>query len=81
MSQGKAFAGLPIGAKRDDDGVITHLKFKNRVRATPLRAVLVLVRTNLTEGILADVDLDGCVNLHVHSQYKDRLILDDLPEV
>jgi len=44
-------AGKPVAVRKDKDGDITHVKFKNRDRMTPVEQAVNMTKQGKTEGI------------------------------
>lgn len=76
-----SFAGRPVGARRDKDGKITHLKFSRRIRATSIKKVYSVIRQSQAEGIKIVACNDNELKLVLDERVMGFESLDDLPEI
>ena len=44
-------AGKAVAVRKDADGDITHIKFKNRSRITPIKQAINMFKQGLTSGL------------------------------
>ena len=74
-------AGKAVGVRKDKDGDITHIKFKNRKRATPLKQAINLYKQGLTSGLQLNQTRRGREYLQGIADGKEENNLDNLPLV
>ena len=81
LSHKNGYAGKPVGARRDDNGNITHILFQYRARAMPLQAARRAVTAKKTFGLRLCREGSGLPSIVLNGELKSIRTLDDLPEV
>ena len=73
-------AGKPEAVRKDDEGNITHFKFKNRAKMTPLDQAINMTKREETSGIRVNQTGAGREYLQDKPDNSKKDNLDDLPE-
>lgn len=80
MTSKKNNAGKPEAVRKDSDGDITHIKFKNRERMTPLDQAINMTKERKTKGIRVNKTKQGREYLQDIPDKSKKDNLDNLPE-
>lgn len=75
------FFGYPVGARRDLDGVITHILFQYRQRGMPVQAVRRAITAKKTIGLKLDRSDSLDIRIVLDGTLEHISDLDDLLEV
>lgn len=73
-------AGKAEAVRKDKDGDITHIKFKNRDKMTPLKQAINMTNDGLTSGLRVNQTEDKREYLQGNPDGKTKNNLDNLPE-
>lgn len=76
----KPSAGKPVAVRKDADGDITHVQFKNRTRMTPLDQAINMTERGETSGVRKNQTEAGREYLQGNPDGAEKNNLDNLPE-
>ena len=76
----KNYAGKAKAVKKDKDGDITHILFKNRRRFTPLKQAINMTKQGLTNGLQVNKTEKGREYLQGIGDGLEKNNLDNLPK-
>ncbi len=73
-------AGKPVAVRKDEDGDITHIKFKNRQKMTPLDQAINMTERGETKDVRVNKTKTGREYLQDIPDKSKKDNLDNLPE-
>lgn len=80
MGKKPSGAGKAVAVRKAADGDITHVKFENRERMTPLKQAIEMTKAGLTEGVQVNRTGQGREYLQDKPDGSTADNLDNLPE-
>ena len=80
MTKANKSVGFPTGAKRDNNGNITHILFERRARAVPINRVISFIQKGHTQGLELFQNDNGAQEIRGKVEHDKAIDLEELPE-